>query len=608
MSIPLPLGVRVYNNWGICLDAYVTNLIEDFSFRSVVPGGFASATIRLHNPVDVFGEMDINVYNNLGNLFNRVQICDLRTMEICWEGRIEDARRNPQGDGWELGCLGAMVVASDIQKPMFYIDGDINSWMVQPGASDTYFNYSQDEASRTLIAALKAATYPIDSIGSLAYLWQKAQQTDTKISRFDCSYRGGGSNINRGSFNMTAQVSESNGVNVTLVDTANCNVAQARRANVIITDFAGLNHQQVFLNANACTTQRTTTEGDVINNFIDPHVQVQRMDKNGNLLLTAASYPNDWVTVPQIVNDVLGRFLVSGWYGGGGNTPYPGQVRAADSYIDTSSAAKITNLTYYDGTTAADILNDLVQTVQPGAYWAIWESRYGATNQSGDSALVGFRFEWATWPKSWGYQATTEDGFDSQPTGDGVYNLMFYEYAVNYTENWTGVAHLHYMQVMWDAANSNALADGNVTRSIYVKREEHYDAPVTAFDDSLALLKTYGKTLNTGTITVSRPIYLFDSGSDSWEGCSRLLDPWMIRPGKLIRILDLAPRAQSHDFTYGTTVPPKELSGTIYRVVATEFNSSTGECKLELDTPTSWSVPTQIAATPSSHLTVKVKG
>lgn len=605
MSLAIPLGVRIYNNFGAAFDQYVTQWVEDISFRSVIPGGFASATIRLHNAaIALFGGGDAGMFNPLGDLFNRVQITDNRTMEIVWEGRIEDARKATNGDGWELGVLGAMVITTDIQRAMFYIDADINSWVANPTGFEFDYDIQTDEASQTIAVTLKDQVWAAPQ-SVLCMAWQKGEQVDVNIGRIDCTYKGGGNNANLARFSIWLQVADTLGAGAVTIDATTCTSALIRKGNVVPTDIVSLVAKRAYFHIGTNTGSNTVAGQNVVGRFIEPHVQVQRLNRFGSPMQLGLDYPNDWLTVSQIVEDVIGRYLAGGHFTGSSEIPYQGQVNPFRIYIDATSTAKISSLTYYDGATAAQILNDMI-SAQPGAYWAVWESNYGATNSASDSTYAGHRFEWATWPDSWGYQASTIDGSDLQPTGKDVYNGIFYEYTSDGAEVF-GMGNFNYVQSNWDAENSIALRNGHISRTQYVRREEKVN-PGNGFAESTVIMNKAGKTKNAGTLTVARPIYMFDQGADSHTGCARMLDPWQIRPGKLLRITDVPARSQSHDFTKGDSPWPGELDGTIYRVIATEFNSSTGECTLELDQVTTWDVANQITNQSNDSSNLKVKG
>lgn len=543
MSTPVPLGVRVFNVWGRSFDTWITNLVSDIQFRSVIPGGYANATLTLHNDRS-------SGWTQVAQPLNRIQIVDLRSQEIAWEGRIDTVPRQTSDDTWELGCLGSMVYASDIQRPMFYADNDVSNCIETPDGGS--FRKSSKPENRQLETVFADTALWVAGTLFGAWSWQGAEAAGVYIGRWDATYDGDGSHPNLSRLSTAVDVTDGGGVNVQLnVDTTTLTTAATRKSNAIgaAGSFTSLAAQRLRIKVgNSSVTDTTVTEGQATSRVSDLRVQVQRVDETGAKLQTAASYPNDYLTVEQIVRDVVGRFMVGAWHTDANNTPYHGFVGSEGIYIDTSATAQITHLTYYDGTTAAQILADMMQA-QPEAFWALWESRYGATTDG--NADARFRFEWATWPSSWSYEATSVDGLEEQPDGGQLANLVFYQYPL-LPATWFGTdAGSKFFLPYWDTALENQLlTDANLVRAVTVMAEDAQSV-ATATARSTAFFNANQRTTNAGTLTVKRPIQAHDAGLNSNSGVSRMLDPWLIRPGKLIRITDIPPRSNSHTFAAG---------------------------------------------------------
>lgn len=630
-GVPTPLGVRIYNNWVPALDVWVTRAVDDFTFRSSVPGGFASATVTLHRP-SIAGSpasgylfnADKEQFDQLARLFNRVQIVDMRSAEIVWEGRIEGPRRSSDSDTWELSCLGSAVAASDIQRPMFYIDSSVESWLQTP---ENFWQFSSDAATRVIEVRWEGDLIWPGPAGSgfamfTALTHQRAEECGLYIGRYDITFAssappGSGDQSPAHLWNSVglSGVSSEGGSGDLDATTYAQNVRHWRRVNDAPSQFGAtggftLEKASAVLidmgvGNDAAFGDYTSAPDKVVGRVADPHVQVLRLDRNGEQLTDPWHYPGDYVTLRQVVEDVVGRFLVGGWNLGkeaglqGPDIPWPGQVRPIEVYMDASSTAAFTDLTYFDGATAADILGDMMRA-QPEAYWAIWESRYGATQASGDRNQTGFRFEWATWPLSWGYEASSLDGLEEQPDGENLFNYVFYKYELN--EPWNGTPGHRRMETDWSrephgGSDPAAFSRGNdlnhawVTRAVTLIRSEPTTDAVATSDP---LLDRFTRTGNAGTITIRRPIHYYDPGETSYSGGSRMVQPWEIRPGKLIRITDVMPRGMIQDHSHGQDAPPEAHAGTVWRVVATEYSSGDNSCRLELDQPQAWEVSTQI--------------
>lgn len=613
MTLPVPLGVRFYQtNSG--MDRYVTNWVDDVSFRSVIPGGFASASITLRVPRGgALSDPDPLGFSRLTELFNRIQITDLRSGEIAWEGRIEDPARQAEPDVWTIGALGSMVAASDIHRPVFYVDSSVESWNGEAsiwfagggdGSPDgeTIMENTTDSLARKCTSKVfnvvfdGAATYPV-------YTWRWASHGyDQPIARFTTTHKGtipvSAQEVN---FSLCVGIDANPTIDVSGFETS-----AVTKSNVIGTDFTDTNARFIVVGVRrdpgtGIYTLAKNTSDSLEVKFWNPAVVGQRQNRFGAKLVTAASYPADYVTVSQVVEDVVGRFLVGGWYELGLNTPWAGSVRPGDAYIDTSSTTQILHLTYPDGATAAQILTDMVDKVQPDAYWAIWESDWQANDQNDYGVRGGFRFEWATWPNNAGYYATSQDGFEGQPNGDDVYNFIFYRYPDSDDLNTSHVS-------TWWHGNDMApeLLTGAFTRAITINKEDP-TTEATANTLTTDYLASKRKVLNAGTLTVRRPIYFHDAGIDSGSGAGRTVDPWMIRPGKLIRIVDVPPRGSINDLRTAPTAPSEALAGVVFRVVGTEYSSGDNSCRLELDQPERWQLSKQVVQGGSTRKALLVK-
>lgn len=615
MSIPVPLGVRIYDHTSN-VDMWVTRWVEDLQFRSVIPGGFASASFRLHIPQYMYPVSAAWSTRApripLVRLFNRVQIVDLRSGEIAWEGRIDSAARvADDGFAWDIGCAGAMVAATDITKPIFYADASTDWWSTretQPSRA-AVFAWSRTDSPPSLGLTLKDGSQ-WDSSGSLtaggtwsAYYHFLCMATNQYIGRFSVSYRS--QTPSSGTIKTRANV-YTPGTNTWEdgVDSTTLGTADITKSNAVggASSFTSTQAQVVAFDVLGPSTPVNLTVDCAIT-YTNPIVIAMRVDRTGTLLTTASSYTTDYVTVSQVVEDVLGRYLNDAWTSSSGaplNNPANGQVGSAGAYIDTSDTTPITDLKWPDGVTAADIFAQLM-TVQTDAYWAIWESQNTATN-SADSQR--YRFEWATWPDGWGYVASSADGIEEQPDASNTYNFVFYRYqSPSFGGISPGGSYVPPpgVQEWWDFENPGPapLLKGRITRAATVKND-------ATMSDASGLASQWlydnGRESNAGSITVRRPIMFYDAGANSGSGAGRMVDPWMIRPGKLLRITDILPTADATSIDHGTTAPPATHAGAVWRVIATNYDASDNSCKLELDQVNIWSLPGQIVPAAATNV------
>jgi hypothetical protein len=606
VSVPVPLGVRIYDHL-YSVDTWVTRWVDDLQFRSVVPGGFASASFRLHLPQYMQPVPAAWATRSerlpLVRLFNRVQIVDLRTSEIAWEGRIESAARvTDDGWAWDIGCAGAMVAATDVTKPVFYADSESTHWLSPDSRPSTQLVYSwnkSDSPTSLNVNFQSGGDFPV-SADTAAYFHFLCFLTGQYLGRFTITYRSNAPNVANGTtLRSRANVYTPSTASWQLgVDSTALGSADVTKSNAVgaASSFTSTSAQVISLSVDSPTNAITIpSSGAGSVGWSLPIVIAMRVDRNGALLTSSTSYGTDYVTVSQVVEDVLGRFLNCAWVTGSGrplNTPAPGSVGSANAYIDTTDTSQITNLKFPDGATAADILNQLM-TVQTTAYWAIWESANTATNVFDAQR---YRFEWATWPASWGYLASSADGLDEQPDAENVFNYVTYTYTTPWSENiWVNPT---FNTENWDSADPGPapLLKNRLTRGALVVKDGITDG-TTAFNNSAAWLVANGKEDNAGSIVIRRPIQFFDAGANSGSGAGRMVDPWMIRPGKLIHLIDVPPAADMPNFAHGTTAPPSTHTGSLFKVIATNYDSSDNSCRLELDQVTTWSLPGQIVRT-----------
>lgn len=607
MNIPIPLGVRIYDHTSN-IDMWVTRWVDGLQFRSVIPGGFASSSFTLHIPQHMYPVAAAWSSRApripLVRLFNRVQVVDLRSGAIAWEGRIDSAARvEDDGFAWDIGCAGAMVSATDITRPVFYADSSTDWWSTretQPSRASV-FTWSRTDSPPSLGLELKDGSQ-WDSSGGLtpggtwsAYYHFLCMATNQYLGRFTVSYRS--STPSSGTIKTRANVyTPATNTWEDGIDSTNLGSADTTKANAVggSSSFTSTQAQVIAFDVLGPSTPVVLTAPCPIT-YTNPIVIAMRVDRNGSNLTAASNYSTDYVTVSQVVEDVLGRFLNNAWTFSSGaplNNPAPGSVGAAGAYINTSDTTQITDLKFPDGATAADILNQLM-TVQTNAYWAIWESQNTATNGA-DSQR--YRFEWATWPNGWGYLASSADGIEEQPDASGIYNFVFYRYqAPQFAGVSPGGQYVPPpgLQEWWDFENPGPapLLKNRITRAATVNKDG-------TLSDASGLASTWlyenGKETNAGSITVRRPIMFYDAGQNSGSGAGRMVDPWMIRPGKLLRITDILPTADAVSINHGTIAPPATHAGAVFRVIATNYDASDNSCRLELDQVNIWSLPGQI--------------
>lgn len=554
----IPLGVRLYDiKDGV--DRHLTKWVDDFSFRHTAPGGCASCTIKFHIPD--MPNVDPQLF---GRLFYRIQIFDARSAEVLWEGRVEDPATQVSDRSWELGVLGSQVAATDINAPMMYVDNTVGNWRIDPEVED--LEIENNDVAGIITAKLKPGwTWTAGQFETVGEYNALARCMNRAVARASATYKGSGPGGQGANFEMIMSMFS---IYPADLDTTAMTTGGVYKTNRVGTEFALLDaDQSVYFAIRRKAGSGNYTIGandEGIARFKYPKILGMRLDEVGNTLATAADYSNDWITVNQVVRDVVGRYLAGGWFYGaqgayqsttylvntGWGYPEKGSVRGSDAFIDSSDVQKITNLWWEDSVNAKVIL-DTMMLVQPNAYWAIWDSGHRFENSNSDKTLVRehqFRFAWATWPRSWNYIASSQDGMQQQISGDQLFNYVTLTYDDEFTVQ-TGVKHgapnfgIDDTGLEWKVEE----LESRFTRSFYINAGNL--SPDTTNTELLTTMAQKAidtqEPTNVGTMTICRPIFMYDDGSSDGRGYAGMVEPWRIRPGKLIKIQDIQPNANS---------------------------------------------------------------
>lgn len=552
----------------------------------------ASGDTVLCNAPNYFANGDLIGFNKWILLFNRIQVVDLRTMEIVWEGRIEDPARETEKNTWTIGTLGNSVYATDIKAPVYYLDSDVSSWLPYDTKASSIESVDIDDgASIIKLVGLNPSTITTSSYFPGAS-FEKKRATGQYYGRLDGIYDGNDNTATPGRLAINLDVFGSAFGNAIATYPLNSSVAAQHFNRKVGTDFADGAYKFNLIFGNRNTTSNVSiAQGGNYGSLRLPRVQAQRMDRWRNLQNTGASYPNGGLRVWEVVEDVMGRFLNGGHSSSGADIPFWGSINPYTSYVDTSyQALMVYGWTFYDGATAKDILDKICNEAQTNAYWAIWESSFGGTD---DSFLAKCRFEFTQWPNSWGYQISSQDGLSEQPDGTKEYNYVWYQYKDSSADTQPANQVL-WSQEFWNGGVSSDVNYLQVNRGTTVVGGD-MDSNA-AFNNASAWIIDNSRGSNSGSVTVKRPILYYDNGNNSNSGGARRLDPWMIRPGKVARIYDLLPRAMMNSMPYASTLPNRILDDCIFRVAAVEWSSDDNSAKLDLDEIASWDISTQIVA------------
>lgn len=517
MSLPIPLAVTLETARGVYR---VTKDLRDLSFRSVVPGGFASASISLDRPLDI-DPVDIAYYGTM-------TISDRRHGGVVWQGRLEDPSRGAGSDGriWDLAAVGPSAHASDRAVPLVYVYRDLAHWQ-RTAATKEAGRSQQDERDDETPALMFHAPE-----GSSWTSGDSIRMTSRWV--LDASM-----NLSRVNWNMVAGKGDSDwamegyvwfGTPTQVRSATLTTTPQGLDARVVGTDWT---HPQQRLELRLRNINDETPAGDTWwARFWDLRVRSTLYDASGSEMTSASDYTADTVLASEIVADLLGRLL--------------DQYDGATADIDTTTTT-IEQLAYPDGITPREVLTDL-EAFEPGHYWAAWEKTANDTH----------RFEYVEWPTTVAYEANADDGYSSSGSAGELYNEV--------SVRWRDPAGR--TRTTTRSQTVDVLDDAGLTRTAVIDLGDELASSNNAANAGDNFLSEHGTPPNAGSLTVARPILDHDRG--------RLVQPWEITPGKLIRVRGVQPRVDALN-------PGGRDGVTVFRVVATEYDAASASATLELD-------------------------
>jgi hypothetical protein len=519
MSLTIPLSVSLETSRMV---TQVTRQVRDLSFRSAIPGGFASANISLDRPLSLQpGEIAY---------YGRLRITDGRHGGVVWEGRLEDPGRSAGVDGqvWDLTAIGPAGHARDITAPLVYAYRDLTHWQ-RTAATKAAGRISEDEhtdgSPALLLGALSGTWSSPDSVRATSKWVQQAGQ---RLARVNWQMVGGAGSSQ---WLMEGHVWLGLGSPVLVRQNILTAFVQGLSNKRVTTDWT---HPKDRLELRLAADAAGLAGGETRwARFWDLRVRTILMDTAGSEITTASFYATDEVPVEDIIRDLLGRRL-----------PQFDGPNAEVGQLGES----LDQLAYPDGVDAAGVLEELMG-LYPDWYWAAWESGAGGL----------YRFEWAQWPAEVRYEADLGDGYTAAGSAEGLYNAV----NVRFRDQGGTISIFRFTSTV------PALDDAGLTREATLDLGEAGSAAaaITAGNNFLA---DHQAPPNAGRLTVARPVRDLVAG--------RTVAPWEIRPGALLRVRGILPRTDALNATARDGVG-------VFRVVAVEFRASDAAVTLELDSP-----------------------
>lgn len=529
MSIDLPLTVRLKTRRK---DVDVTTQVTDLRYRISIPGGYASLEIGLNRPLDI--QPDDVEY------FATVYVYDGRNGRTLWEGRLEDPGRGAgdSGEVWSITATGPRAHTQDRVFPVIYVDQSLERWHRSRYSKSNAFTEmgeipdggTNEETSALIIQATLGDTN-ITTAWLGDWIYRSIAYTGQLVARIRADVIGDGTSSNY----HTAIFGRTGNAVATYSQLQNW----ATTNQVLAANLGSVGWDNT-INVVSFRSQRdnSNTTADAFTAVYFSNVCVRAVVKNtdGSDNLSTSGYNVNNIDPNEVVEDLLGRVLT--------------QFDGTNATV-VGSGVDIDQMAYPDGTTADQILTDLA-IWDPQYYWAAWES---------NPANGKNRFEYIPWPTTIRYEAGIEDGFDSPASASDLYNAV---------------------RIRWRDASGRirntrrtstvqALTDAGLTRESYIDLSDELGSTANATYVGDNFLVEHQYPPNAGTLRVARPII------DNLTG--RMVQPWEILPGHLIRVRGVLPRVDALN-------PTNRDGVTIFRVISVEFSVSDAIAVLELDSYT----------------------
>jgi hypothetical protein len=525
MSLPVPLAITLET---IRAHRRITRLCSGVQFRSVVPGGFASATVSLQQPLMLMPD-EINYFADL-------TVTDTRNGSVVWAGRVEDLNRVASNNGeiWDLSAIGPSAHAQDRTAQYIIVDTRVDQWQVSKVSSKNAICEQTTDSPGNPVIKLGAPEAAVVTNAFQAEMYYDGLFiAGQHLGRSQIGWDGGRID----STWLVRTISQENdpanapGTAFLLGENTLTTAPNQFHIDVVVSQIPN-GHQLIFFRLD-CANGQTVPAGAWV--VAIPKIRARLKDKTGADVLTG--YSLNTVYPHEVVEDLLGRLLPL----------YDGAKAEV-----TTTFTTIDQMAYSDGATPAQVLEDLM-TLEAGMYWAAWQKT--ATNK--------YWFEWRPWPTTIRYDATIYDGFESPSSASELYNSV----VVRYVESAVRRKQLRLTQEV------ESLAEAGITREGFIDLGDEITSAANATAAGNAFLADHFEPANAATLTVARPILDRDTG--------RYVQPWELRPGNLIRVRGIQPNVD------WLNPAPGRNGVTIFRVVAVEA-SSDGTATLELDafTPT----------------------
>jgi hypothetical protein len=519
--IPVPLSVRLKTSR---TDIHVTNELRDLRYKRIDLGGNASAEFTISRPLGLMPE-EIDY-------FSRVYIYGLSHIAE-WEGRVEDLGIENSNDGqvWRIAAVGGMAHASDRTIPLYHIvrgpDGFIKARSASGEQQNTQVSAGEDpggSGSQSLVCSFPTGmTVPTN--GACTAYFLGIENADQNLAVFDYSWDAG---LTSASWELRGF---SSGTNVVRTQSASTGGGGTSTAIVGTGAFAFGDSRPILQFRWTGAASGTGTSDIVWASFKDIVMRTTTYTAGGTEQSSGYSSADKQILASVVVADAVGRLCPE----------FDG-----DNAVIETTTYQINELAWPDGIDARGIF-DAMAELEPGFRWEVLES-----NADGK-----YRFRWVQRPTTVRYEADVDDGYSAPSSSNEVWNGVL----VSYTDGLGQKVYVHRTSTVTE------LDDAGLTRETKLDLDASADATDAqqAGDEFLA---EHARPPAQGRLTIARPIQDLTAG--------RMVHPWEIKAGELIRVrpLSAAPQAITATGRDGKSV---------FRIVSMEYDATTAQAILELD-------------------------
>lgn len=527
MSTPVPLTVRVSTPKDSRL---ITDEINDLTFRWIDPGGFSTCTVSLSRPLA--GQPEYIDY------FSTLTVTDARNGYVVWEGRLEDPARKADGSRgqvWELSAIGASAFLRDVVRSRIYVDSTFTGFQrvanLAPSAQDSLTDDPGGSGKDALV---------------LQYPSGMSVPANTRaVMRNELLLDAGANGVALVRYSWDAGVTDSAYELETVLATSSVGTAgavhllsTAGSASPVqiwqTTHYPTGRYRLEFKLTRVGAGTATIPNDNYWLSVFDLTYVASRTDRSGNAITDGSLY-NPYVLAHEVIEDLLGDY--GDWI-----------FDKSRANVAATATTQIKQLAYVDGADAEAVLTDLM-ALESGYTWRVWDR---------DSSSGGYVFEWVPVPTSVRYEADVIDGYDSNASGDGIYNAVSVRWRdAKGKPRTTSVTNF----------DEQLLTNLGIDRIAQIELGDEIGDVNAAQRAGEQWLADRATPANAGRLRIARPIFDFE--------VSRMVQPWEIRPG-LIRVRGVLPRPDALNAASRDGI-------TIFRIVGCEYSAADGAATLELD-------------------------